>query len=130
VQVGNAEARLQAGVDAKLAGEIGVIAGPFRYSLKKAQLDHSPVGTEKVFWTLDGAEFFQDDDPTLIVVLQIPKAVEQVKIAAALQASHRFNLFVASLGAHIKYFSEQLANFFRKGAPAQDTHVWDITPNL
>lgn len=122
--------KASAGVTAKAAGNLGLIAGPFVYSVKKAQINHSGIGSEKVFWKLDGAEFFQEDEPTLIVVLQVPKEVKQVRIAAALQAYHHFNLWAASLSSVIDYFGKRLANFFRQGAPIRDEQMWDITPNI
>jgi hypothetical protein len=79
---------------------------------------------------LAGAEFFQEDDRTFIVVLQVPKSVNEVKIAAALQAYHKPNVAAMGLGESIRYFGSRLATFFRKGAPATDTKLWDITPSL
>ncbi len=119
-----------ASVDVKAAGKLGLIAGPFTYRLKRAQLDHSSQGSEKVFWTLEGAEFFQEDHPSFIVVMQMPKEVHDVVITAALQAYHGFNVLAATLGELTNYLKKQLGTFFRKGAPVQDTQVWDITPRL
>jgi len=130
LQAGELKATGKASVDAKVAGNVGLLAGPFTYRLKRAQVDHSPVGTEKVFWTLDGAEFFQEDDPTLIAILQVPLTVDEVKIAAALQAYHQFSLLAGTLGEVINYLRQRLATFFRQGAPVQDTQVWDISPSL
>jgi hypothetical protein len=129
-KAGPAKAKAKGAVDAKAAGALGFVAGPFTYRLKRAQIEHSPTGTEQVFWRLAGAEFFQDDDPNFIVVLQVPNSVNEVRIAAALQAYHKPNVAAMGLGESIRYFGNQLATFFRKGAPATDTKVWDITPSL
>lgn len=129
-QAGPAKAKGKAAVDVKVAGKLGLAAGPFTYRLKRAQIEHNGVGTEQVSWRLHGAEFFQEDDPTFIVVLQVPKAVNEVKIAAALHAYHKPNLAAMGIGEVIKYFGKRLATFFRKGAPIADTKVWDITPSL
>ena len=96
--------------------QMGFVAGPFTYRLKKAIVDHSPVA-RKVLWRLTGAEFFQEDDPTLIVVLQVPRAVKDVKIAAALQAYHQFNPWTSALGKAFRYLTKRDADFFSKGAP-------------
>lgn len=131
LQAGKLKAEAEGGVSAKAAGRLGFIVGPFTYTLKRAQVEHSPTDTEKVFWRLEGAEFFQEDEPTLIVVLKVPIAVKEVQIAAALEASHKFNLLAADLGDALLYFRERVANFFRKGAPIQSPpRVWDITPHL
>jgi hypothetical protein len=129
-QVGPVKATTTAAVDAKTAGSLGFVAGPFTYRLKRAQIEHSPTGTEQVFWRLAGAEFFQEDDPTFIVVLQVPKSVNEVRIAAALQAYHKPNIAAMGLGEFIGYFGSRLAAFFRQGAPATDTKIWDITPDI
>lgn len=122
--------KAKAAVDAKAAAKLGLVAGPFTYRMRKALLEHSPAGTEKVFWRLADAQFFQEDDPTLIVVMQAPRTIERVEIAAALQAYHQFDVWGAELSSVLRYFRERLANFFRQGAPTRHTRVWDITPSL
>lgn len=127
---GAGKTEAEAGVEAKAAAQLGFVAGPFVHRVKKALLEHSPTGTEKVIWRLADAQFFQEDAPTLIVVLRVPNAVQKVEISAALQAYHEFNLWAADLSAVVSYFSDRLKNFFRQGAPTRDTRVWDITPSL
>lgn len=127
---GGASATGQGKADVKLAGQLGLVAGPFTYTLKKAVIDHTAPGAEKVFWTLTGTEFIQGDDPTFVVVLQVPDGVEEVKIAAALQAYHGFDLGGGTLGEALRYLRQRVAAFFRAGAPTRDPKVWDITPNL
>jgi hypothetical protein len=119
-----------ASVEAKAAAKLGLVAGPFTYRLRRAQVDHSPAGSATVFWSLEGSEFFQESDQDLIVVLQVARGVTQVRIAAALQAYHSFRLLSASLGELISYVGRRLTNFFQAGAPVEHTIVWDISPNL
>lgn len=123
-------ASVAASVDVKAAAKMGVVAGPFTYRFRKAKLTHSPAGTEKVLWRLDGEELVSQDDPTFIIVMQLPREVDKVQIAAALQAYHGFSLAEAGLGQAIQYFTSRLANFFRAGAPAFDRRTWDVTPSL
>lgn len=124
----NAVAGGKAGIDAKVASQIGLVAGPLRYTMQKALIDHSVEGAEKVFWHVEGAQLFQENAPVFVVVLRVPKAVQQVKIDAAVQAYPKFDL--TGLADYLEYFSERVANFFRRGAPIPDTRVWDITPAL
>ncbi len=130
VQAGLAQAQAEAGAEAKVGGKTGFILGPLTCAIKKAQLDHSPIGSERVFWRLSDADFIREDDPSFVVVLQVPKEVTQLKIAAALQAYHSFSFPAAGLVEAIRYFGERLATFFRKGAPIPDTQTWDITSRL
>jgi hypothetical protein len=124
------QASLGASVEAKAAAKMGVVAGPFTYRFRKAKLTHSPAGTEKVLWRLDGEELVSQDDPIFIVVMQLPREVDKVRIAAALQAYHGFSLAEAGLGQAIQYFTSRLASFFRAGAPVLDQRMWDVTPSL
>jgi hypothetical protein len=123
-------ASVAASVDAKVAAQAGVVVGPFKYRVRKARVTHSPAGTERVTWRLDGAEFVSEDDPTFIIVMQVPNGVENVQIAAALQAYHGFSLAEAGLAKTIHIFTSRLANFFRAGAPCFDKRLWDVSPSL
>ena len=125
---GSGSAKL--GVDAKLAAGAGLAAGPFTYTWNRAKVDHTGTGTEKVFWTLDGAEFFEEQEPVLVVVLRVPLALTELRIAAALQASHGFSLLASSLGEALDVLGDRLLNFFRAGAPTTHTRTWDLTPSL
>lgn len=116
-------------VEAKLAGKLGFVAGPFTYRLRQAQIEHTEPDLEKVFWRLTGGEFFEEDPPTLIVVVKVPREVKAVKIAAALQVYHHLTL-AAPVWDALAYAGERIVNFFRGGAPKPDTTTWDITPSL
>lgn len=130
VSAGGAKAGGKAGVDVATAGNLGLAVGPFTYTLKKAKVENSSPGAEKVFWRVTGSEFFQDSVPQFVVVLQVPKGVASVRIAAALQAYSYFNLAAAGIGDVLRYLGERVANFFRAGAPVRDTHEWDISRSL
>jgi hypothetical protein len=116
-------------IDAKLAAKMGVVAGPFTYRLRKALVTHTGTGSQKVVWRLVEADFAQDDS-AFIVVMKVPRQVDEIKIAGAMQAYHEFSLADAGLVGTISYFTERLRNFFRKGAPVTDTSVWDVSPSL
>jgi len=123
--------RVEGGVDAKLAGQLGLAAGPFTYTFKKAVVDHTAPGAEQVFWTLSGTEFIRDDDPSFIVVLQVPNGIEKVEVAGALQAYHGFDIGGGTLGEALRFAAKRVVNFFRAGAPARDSRVWtDVTSVL
>lgn len=130
IQTGASKVSAGAGANAKVAGQMKLKIGSFEHIWKRAEVDHSTVGTEKVYWLLEGAEYFASDDPGFIVVLKVPRAVEQVNIAAALRAWPKFSLGVATPGEALRYFRETVANFFRNGAPVTSIKVWNITTNL
>jgi hypothetical protein len=119
-------------------GQVGVSAGaklaldigPFSYRLMQAEIDHSGSGSHKVFWSIAGAQHVHEQEPTLLVVIRVPKATRQVQIAAALQAYHSFRPLAATLGQLIGYVAGRLKRFFKAGAPVEAKRVWDISSRL
>jgi hypothetical protein len=129
-QAGGAQVSASAGAGAKLSTGLNLKMGPFVYDLKRAKIEHSAVGLEKVFWRLDGAELFQDSDFPLVVVLQVPKEAKEVKVAAAMHASRHFSFLTADWQDAVKELGRRFRNFFEAGAPIQHTKEWDITSRL
>lgn len=124
------EGELGGYVDVKAAAGLGLAVGPFVYQLKKAKIQHTPVGMEKVFWRLDGKEFFQENSPALVVVAQIPKESDEVRIRAAMQAYRNFSFGAAGLQQAVGELGRVLREYFKGGVPLRDEKEWDITPRL
>jgi hypothetical protein len=124
------QGKVNIGVEAVANAGAGVVLGPFTYELKRAQIDHNAVGTEWVFWRLDGAQFFQDDSPELIVIAQVPNEVTSVQLSAQLQAYRNFNFLTADLTQVIQQLPSSLRSFFTGGMPLRDERQWDLTPRL
>jgi hypothetical protein len=130
VEAGPASGKMGGGVEAKVAATTGMVAGPFSYTIKKAKIDHTPIGMEKVRWRLDGAEFFEEDTPELIVIVQVPKGVTKVEVAAAMQAYHKFSFANAGLQEAVKQLPARLREFFYAGLPAERKTLWNISRDL
>jgi len=120
----------QGSAQGKTAGHLDVTVGPFNYSWKKAVVDHSPVGTGKVFWQLDGAEFLAADGPNFVAVLQVPKGMGKVEIAAVLRAYPRFDLLTADIKLVWKHLSGRTQSLLGAGAPVEHDVIWDVTSSL
>lgn len=125
LEAGQAKLKIGAGVGIDQAAKMGFVAGPFNYELRKAEIEHGGIGTEEAYWTIIGEEFFQEADPVVVVVVQIPKLVTTIELHAVMQAysTIRFDDNV------LKYLTRKAAEFFRKGAPFQDEAVWSISLN-
>jgi hypothetical protein len=121
---------VKAQAEAKASGRLQVAIGPFNYVWKKAVIDHTPINNAKVFWTLDGTEFLQGDDPNFVVVLQVPKPVDQVVVAAGLKALPRFKVWTADVSKLFRFLTSDQTELIRNGALVTKTKVWDITPSL
>jgi hypothetical protein len=117
-------------VAAKAAGQAGLVVGPFVYKVKRAKIQHTAPGAESVFWRLDGAEFFQEDAPEFIVVVQVPKEAKEVRVQGELAAYRSFNFFSAGLRDAISQLSGGVGNWLRGGAPVSSTASYDLTPRL
>ena len=124
------ENQLGPDVAAKVAGELGRVVGPFVYHTKRAKIDHSGLGSEKIFLRIEGAEFLQDGAPTIIVIAQVPKVTKELKVAATLRAYRYFNLASAGLRRAVKELPRVMREFFTGGAPISSEKTWDITPVL
>jgi hypothetical protein len=119
---------LTAGAGARANASVGanVGIGPVEFRAVKARIEHTAPGLERVFWRLDGAQFFQENQPELVIVLQVPRGLEKVSVVGVLQAYRRFNLFPAKLQAMISQLPEALRAFFRNGAPLADQQSYDL----
>ena len=119
-----------AGVDVKGAAGAGLVLGPFNYHVKRAKIQHTTTGAERVFWRLDGAEFFQEDAPQPVIVVRVPKNVKEVHIDASLYAYRYFNLAAAGLQSAIASLPKALRLFFEGNLPLGSSANWDLTPSL
>jgi hypothetical protein len=122
------DAQVGAGVDADARANLHLINTPTRYRVVAARVHHTDVGLDKVFWRLDGPEFFQADPPQLIVVLQVPKSAATVEMVGVMQAYRRFTLFPTRLQALIRELPAALRAFFTQGAPISARIRYDLGP--
>ncbi len=127
---GYAKVSAGAGISAQVVSGGGMVIGPFQYHLKKVRLDHGPVGTQKVWWRLDGTKFFEGEDLGLIVIIQVPKATKEVEIAAAMTSSRVFKYAPTNLFQAVQQLPKAMRAFFEKGAPISSQTAWDISPCL
>ena len=119
-----------AGVDVKGAAGAGLVLGPFNYHIKRAKIQHTTTGAERVFWRLDGAEFFQEDAPQPVIVARVPKNVSGVHIEANLYAYRYFSMAAAGLQSAISSLPKVLRLFFEGNLPLGSSASWDLTPSL
>jgi hypothetical protein len=117
---------------AVLGGQAGfkMVAGPYEHRVSKAKIDNSGTGLEWVFWRLDGGEFFQENRPDLVVIVQVPREAKHFTVAAAMQAYRFFNYAAADFQDAIKGLPSLVASFFRAGAPLGDRKQYDLTAQL
>ncbi len=122
--------KINASADVKAAAGLGFVAGPFVYSLKRVQIDHNSTGLDWVLWRLDGAEFFQENPPDLVVIAQVPAAAGRLQVAAAMKVYRYFNFAAANLQRAVAQLPEAIRNFFHGGMPIADSRTYDLTQLL
>lgn len=120
-------ASARAEVEASVKSGAGVVIGPFIYHWKKTKVNNDGLGTRRVFWRIDGAEFFQENDLNLLVIAQTPKVVQQLVVEARMIAGRYFSLANSNLQRAVKQLPEALRTFFQNGAPIPDQHRWDVS---
>jgi hypothetical protein len=118
-------ASIKAGIDAKAESRVGLSIGPFEFRWKKSKIEHDGVGTRRVFWRIDGAEFVREQDLDLVIIIQVPKTVNELTIDAQMLAKRNFNLANSNLQRAVAQLPEVLyVRFLKDGAPIGDKHSW------
>jgi hypothetical protein len=129
-QLGAPGGELNLGADVKTAAGMGMVAGPFMYRIKRAAIDHTPVGMAKVFWRLDGPELFEENTPPLVVVAQVPKETKEVTVSAEMQAYRHRNYLSTDIRDFLGELPRIYKNFLTAGVPIRAETSWDISPRL
>lgn len=124
-----AEARIEVGT--KAAGEAGLILGPFNYRIRRPKIISKGRSHVKVRWRLESTEYFEEEEPRLGVVLQVPKEVSRVDVVGVLKACKDFQTLTAHVRHLLPYVKERTKNFFKGGAPLTDElRLTDVTAGL
>ncbi|MBN2392720.1 MAG: hypothetical protein JXR84_18460 [Anaerolineae bacterium] len=111
-----------------LVTSAGLILGKFNYSIKRPKIISTGEGNVKARWFLDSEEFFEREELWLGIVIQVPKDVERVDAAGALLAYRNPRWLTGHLSDVLELISTKSAQFFKRGAPIENTHLWtDIT---
>jgi len=113
-------------VSSKAESNAGLVLGPFKYSLNKAKVDHSDIGSQWLFWILNGIEFVQDTSPDLIILTQVRKNTKHLNIRAQLQAYCDFSLLNTDIQKIINLLPDNIKNFFVKGCPVRDINEYHL----
>lgn len=113
-----------ADVGAQLDAGARFVLEPRDYCIKKARLLSRGRDDAEVFWRLDDAEFFREDEPRLAIVLKVPVGVTPVRAVGRMAAYRSFDVLSADLGVLFDYLGERVKTFFRNGAPLTDRGDW------
>ncbi|HYB01967.1 MAG TPA: hypothetical protein VED37_17225 [Ktedonobacteraceae bacterium] len=109
---------------------VGLEVGSLPYGLKKIKLDHSELGTQKVWWKLIGSEFFEKESLEFLLVMQVPKETVDVNIEASMSAARYFQFANTSLRYAVSQLSEAPRLFFEEGCPIEAVKTWNLTQQL
>ena len=104
--------------------------GPFGYRVTAPKVKHSSVGLDHAFWRLDGAEYVDERDPGLRVILRLPKDADKLEVTATIQAQRYFRGLSARLQEAVKSLPAAIGNFFTGGTPIGDSKSWDLSEEL
>jgi hypothetical protein len=132
VQVGQAAFKVGADLGAEVGGKAGFVIGPFSYSIKRAVISHRGTGKEWARWEISGTQLNRGDDPRLMVIVQVPKQIRQLKIRGQLIATRYFSLANYSFIEAIKQLPNTLRRFIEGGTPYyhRPPDDWDVTEQM
>ena len=131
VELPGLSAEAQAKVSTKGASAAGLIRGPFNYVIRRAKIISRGRGHVKGYWRLESEEYFEQEEPRLGIVLQVPKEVSQVDAVGVLKACKDFHTLTAHVRHLLPYVKERTRNFFKQGAPLSDSMQWhDVTADV
>lgn len=126
--------KLPAAIKAEVALASGAkaILGPFDHRILKSKVFTSGCGDVKVRWDLKGEGQILQQDPSLGVVLQVPRTVPQVNAKGAMAAYRTFDFWNTDLRYVMQFLSDRTRNFIELGAPAipPDQSWPDITAGI
>lgn len=117
-----------AGVDAE--AESKIILGPLSYSIRSPEVQRSGVGFPEVWWRLERASFFDENDPGLRVILMIPRTTTRLHVGAQLLATRYTTFFGAGFRQALKDLPAVMRQFFTGGTPIAATGEWDLSEAL
>jgi hypothetical protein len=103
--------------------DVTVKIGPFDLAMRRAEIDHSAEGAQKVYWLLANTRLIREDNPSPVVVLQVPKDVAAVDVVAQLQAFHS-PTFGLELSQIFAFLSSKVQGMLGKGAPIHEERRW------
>lgn len=122
----SAAANAQANADAKAR----LVVGPFDYRVTAPKVKHSPAGLDHAFWRLDSAEYVDERDPGLRVVVRVPKDTDSMNVTVTIQARRYFSMLNARFQEAVRSLPDAVANFFKGGTPLGDSGMWDLSREM
>lgn len=121
-------ARLKGGASVSTGAnlDLGAEIPTFDWSFRKARIEHSGTGLERVFWRIRDGKFMAGDSLSLMVIAQVPRGMKKFRITAELQAYRYFNLLDASLKDAVMRLGDQVKNLFRGDLPLYQQREWHV----
>jgi hypothetical protein len=128
VEIGNLSGELTGLVNNlnQLAGFIRIV--PFEHTLGRMEIEAQFASTTAM-WRLDSRRVIQSQQHVrFIVLLKVPKEVEQVQIEAAAQAEPSFDWLTAQIDHVFERLPEAIRQIVKKreGLPMQDFQTWTL----
>lgn len=119
---------LSAGAEAAGAFKSKLVFGPLSFKIRRMKLDYQGKNTPVVKWVLNDTNHIQDGFD-LVVILQLPKTYEDLKVYAEVRA--RRNLHdMPSLVDLFQYLTDRAKLILRTGCPTRDTKEWSLAKYL
>ena len=130
VQVGQGAFKIGADLVADAGARTGFVIGPWSYSVRRAVINHRGIGREWARWEIGNTMLHKGDDPRLMLIVQVPKDTQHLKVRGQLLAKRRFSLANYRLIEALKNLPDTFHRWFEGGTPFHSTKEWDVTERV
>lgn len=113
-------------INLQIGGGTRLLAGPYSYRIKKADIRARGRGNVECFWRLDGNRFVDEVDVKLEVILMVPKSRKHpIHVSGKLRACHDFQVLTADLFKDWRsFFDDKIKTLFDRGVPISTSMEW------
>lgn len=119
---------MSAGAQADAQFKSKLVFGPLSFKIRRVKLDYQGKNTHVVKWTLNDANHIQDGFD-LVVILQLPKSYQDLKVYAEVRARKSLHDFPSLLDL-MKYLTEKAKLILKTGCPTRDSKEWSLANYL
>lgn len=125
-EVPNNVPKLTGNIKARVNTGLGFVVPPRNYELQRAKIQARGRRNSEVFVRMSGAEYFQQTEPKVGIVLQVPKGCRSVRAQGLLTARRSPSILTAAVGSLFADLPTKLKSWLGLGAPLRGQTDWTI----
>jgi hypothetical protein len=118
--------QLDGKLSAHIEAGVGLILGPYEYTIRRAKIRSRGRLNVEAFWRLDGREHTDEEDIHLEAVLMTPRRRKMmIHACGELRAYHDFQVWTSDIFKDwLPHFGKALRSMLGKGIPVISSAKW------